>query len=109
MATKKRNYEAVKDTVKKLTAAAKMKNITPEQKIELAEARELLRRHSATERIKHAKAAMIAGKREALLRILLSNGIEEENQLKTILRYIHEAKPGLIPARQTAPKPEQKQ
>ena len=106
---KKWDYKEVKATVEKLTAAAKMKTITPEQKIELAEARELLRRHGAAERIKQAKAAMIAGKREALLRILSSNGIEEENQLKVILRYIQETKPELIPAGPTAPKPRQKQ
>ena len=95
MATK-RDYEQVKKQIEALASRVKAKTATPEETIELAEARGALRRHKASIRIKNAKEAMKKGKREALIHILDANGISEENQLKSILR---EARPELIPGK----------
>lgn len=106
MAKKKRDYDAIKATVEKLTAKVKAKTATPEERIELEEAREILRRHNATERIKAAKAAIKAGKREALFKVLDANGVKTENQLKEIFRFVKEARPELLPVAADAPTPE---
>lgn len=108
MATRK-NYDEVKARIAELLAKVKAKTATPEETIDLAEAREALRRHEAAERIKTAKAKMKEGKREALLHILDENRIDTENKLKAILRYAQDTKPELIPGKPKSKESEKNQ
>lgn len=98
------DYEVIKKKVDELSAKAKAKTITKEERVELAEKREQLRHHNEAERIKTMAAAIAAGKRDALFKILDANGIKSENQLKEIFLFVKEAKPELLSA--DAPKPD---
>lgn len=100
-----KNYQKIKARIEELSAAERAKNITPDETVELLEKREELQRHEAVEELKKVKAAMAQAKRDALARILITNGIETENVLKDILRFVTEARPELMPGKK---KPENK-
>ncbi len=100
------DYDEIKTKVDALAAKAKAKTITDEERIELAQKREQLRHHNEDERIKAMAAAIEAGKREALLKVLDANGVKTENQLKEIFRFVKEVRPELLAEAADAPTPE---
>ncbi len=97
--SKTKNYEAIKSRIEELAAAEKAKTISPDETVELFQKREELRRHEAAAELKNIKAAMAQAKRDAIARILIENGIETENAVKDILRFVAEARPELIPGK----------
>ena len=90
--------ESVIRTLRKISA----KKRTPSQEAELAEA--IYKKSLAGKKIfavetERYKELAVIGKKEALCKNLTENGIETENQIKVILRYIKATKPELMPGK----------
>ncbi len=83
--------------IEELAAKDKDKTITREEKVRLSELREAERRRKKNLLMAKERKALAQGKKDALHKILDSVGITTENELKDILRFVMEAKPGLIP------------
>lgn len=97
----KRELKEAESVIRKLRKISAKKR-TPSQEVDLAEA--IYKKSNAGKKIFAAVAERfreiaIIGKKEALCRNLTENGIETENQIKDILRYVRATKPELIPGK----------
>ncbi len=89
MTTKKINYEKIQLRIKELEKKKKEKTITPEEKIELKEQREIIRRNKVDEQFKALKLTLENGKRDACWKILKANGITSEKKLMEMIDSVN--------------------